>query len=382
MTSIKIICRRYSPGEAWTNRMLCYAKGLVESGYRVELCFLISDRFRNDFIFPIKDVIINNLWERDSWLCQKIRGLSYLININKVKNLVNQDDIVLMFDAGGLYVNQVRRSKKNCHIICEITEHPDIIFYRYRPHNCAVKHVLNKLKKTDCIFTITHSIKDYLIKNGIEKDRIRVVSIFVDFSRFSQLEKTSHNNSIAYCGTLGFKKDGVDLLIKAFAIFIKNHPDYHLSLYGRGENDSTITKLKDLCVELSIQDHVVFHGYTKYEEMPQALVNASILALSRPRNVQNTYGFPTKLGEYLATGNPVVVTSVGEIPLFIKDGINGFLSEPGNVYSFAEKLSQVADNYEEAKKVGQLGYEAALKFFSYSFVSSVFNELIKTWSDR
>ena len=50
-----------------------------------------------------------------------------------------------------------------------------------------------------------------------------------------------------------------------------------------------------------------FTGRTSPEVMPQILTDASILALARPNNVQSQNGFPTKLGEYLATGNPVAI---------------------------------------------------------------------------
>ena len=93
-----------------------------------------------------------------------------------------------------------------------------------------------------------------------------------------------------------------------------------------------------------------------------------MLALARPDRLQAQNGFPTKLGEYLATGKPVVVTRVGEIPLFIKHGENGYLADP-TPESFSKQLSWVADNYEQAKKTGQNGKKLAENEFSY-FVQS------------
>lgn len=90
--------------------------------------------------------------------------------------------------------------------------------------------------------------------------------------------------------------------------------------------------------QLGVQDAVIFTGKVAAEELPNYLVNASILALSRPDSLQARNGFPTKLGEYLATGNPVLVTNVGEIPLFIKHGENGFIAEESNVDDFAKNL--------------------------------------------
>ena len=120
----------------------------------------------------------------------------------------------------------------------------------------------------------------------------------------------------------------------------------------------------------------MFTGQILPSAMPQMLVDAKILALARPNNLQAQNGFPTKLGEYLSTANPVVVTSVGEIPLFIKDGVNGFLAEPDSPKSFADKLIWVADHYEEACRVAARGRKLAENEFSYKTQSKVLYDLM------
>jgi len=67
------------------------------------------------------------------------------------------------------------------------------------------------------------------------------------------------------------------------------------------------------------------------------LLFAKILALARPKSKVADAGFPSKLTEYLSTGNPVVVTRVGEIPYYLKDNVHAFLTEPDSVNSFAER---------------------------------------------
>ena len=125
-----------------------------------------------------------------------------------------------------------------------------------------------------------------------------------------------------------------------------------------------------MATQLGVTDRVVFTGAVSPSDMPQLLYNAAILALARPNNLQAQNGFPTKLGEYLATGNPVVVTRVGEIPLFIKDMENGFLADP-NPKSIEEKLSWVANNYEKALRIGRRGRELAFSEFSYAKQSEI-----------
>jgi glycosyltransferase involved in cell wall biosynthesis len=111
--------------------------------------------------------------------------------------------------------------------------------------------------------------------------------------------------------------------------------------------------------------------------MPKILMGAQMLALSRPNNTQSQYGFPTKLGEYLATGKPVVVTKVGEIPLFLHDGENAFMANPDDVNDFANKLIEVARDYPVALKVAQKGKELAYTEFSSKVQSEMLLDFIR-----
>ena len=110
--------------------------------------------------------------------------------------------------------------------------------------------------------------------------------------------------------------------------------------------------------------------------MPVILCNAKILVVSKPDTEQNSGNFPIKIGEYLATGVPVVVTCVGEIPLFIKDGESGFLAEPGNAVSFAKKMEEALANPDRSKTIGQNGKKIAEKMFDYKIQSAIMADYI------
>lgn len=81
--------------------------------------------------------------------------------------------------------------------------------------------------------------------------------------------------------------------------------------------------------------------------------------------MQSESGFPTKLGEYLMSRTPVVVTDTGEISKFLYDNRNAFVCEAGNANKFAEKVISALTNYEQAKIVGLEGRKTALEHFSY-----------------
>ena len=195
------------------------------------------------------------------------------------------------------------------------------------------------------------------------KGKIIHIPMTVDLSRFdqSQLKHAAiselPSSYIAYCGSLSNKKDGIDILIKSFSAFHKHFPQYHLCLAGANHPD--VEGQNQLIDSLGVRDFVHYLGVIHQSDIPSFLCNASILALARPKSHQAEGGFPTKLGEYLATGNPVCVTKTGEIADYLQDGINAFLAEPDDIKSFTDALCRVASDMNNAEDVGKKGRNVA-----------------------
>lgn len=116
--------------------------------------------------------------------------------------------------------------------------------------------------------------------------------------------------------------------------------------------------------------------------MPQILKNAAVLALDRPDSLQAQCGFPTKLGEYLLTENPVVVTKVGDIPLFLKDGETALIAEERDPQDFSSKLIWALQNPEEASKIGKAGALVAMREFNYLNETKNYRRYKKTIVNR
>ena len=55
-------------------------------------------------------------------------------------------------------------------------------------------------------------------------------------------------------------------------------------------------------------------------------------------------GLPVTLLEYGLQKKAVVVTNVGEIPLLIEDGVNGFLVEAGSIQIFYDSVVKLIEN--------------------------------------
>ena len=113
-----------------------------------------------------------------------------------------------------------------------------------------------------------------------------------------------------------------------------------------------------------ISDNVIFLGAVSPNEMPNLLSNAEMLLLTRPNNKQAHYGFPTKLGEYLLSKRPVVVSRVGDIDAFLIDGVNAKLVQPDNIAEIANKMIWISNNPAESNTLGIKGHECAISNFN------------------
>jgi glycosyltransferase involved in cell wall biosynthesis len=201
--------------------------------------------------------------------------------------------------------------------------------------------------------------------------------ILVDMSRFEKVSTTSKEKYIAYCGSPSGDKDGVPILIESFAKIAPLYPDMRLVIVGDYASQPEKEKMLKKIRNLGVADKVEITGRKTPDKVPAYLCGASILALARPDNVQAQYGFPTKLGEYLATGNPVVVTCVGEVCRYLQDGHSAYIAQPGSVESFAQKMIEVLSDQKKAVRIGLEGKKVAQEHFSLQGQSIRFGEFIK-----
>jgi glycosyltransferase involved in cell wall biosynthesis len=196
------------------------------------------------------------------------------------------------------------------------------------------------------------------------KNRIFQIPILVDMDRFKNIEKKNHEGKvITYIGFMGDNKDGIEDLIDAMALVKETNKNTHLNLVGSAP-DEEMNRLKTKVKNLSLCDTISFLGKKTTEEIPSILFNSDLLVLARPDNKQSKAGFPTKLGEYLACANPVVITITGEIPKYLKNNESAYLSKPGNIGEFAQKIDYALSD-ENAKEIGKKGYDVANKSFNY-----------------
>jgi len=233
-------------------------------------------------------------------------------------------------------------------------------------------YVNSVYKLFDGMVIMTYPLLDYFEGKTKSACKKIVVPMTVEAERFENVKKIDQDPYIGYCGYIGGNKDGVENLIRSFGIVSKKYPRLKLLLIGPAK-EKDFQKLEEIVMNEDIKN-VIFNGPVSRDEMPSLLVNAKILALARPSSLQSTGGFPTKLGEYLSTGNPTIVTAVGDIPRYLTHKKDIYMVKPDDIELFAVTITEMLDNYDEAKMIAKEGKRHVHETFSYKVQSEKMHE--------
>ncbi len=166
---------------------------------------------------------------------------------------------------------------------------------------------------------------------------------------------------IGYMG--GFShKDGIDGILRSFLRLHGEMPRLRLSLIGFSPN---LWRIRQWLARYGLPEAVDFHINVPYRSLPEVLGACDTLVMNRIDIPASHYGFPTKVGEYLATGVPVIATRVSDLPRYLTHGEDVFFIPPDDTDALADALRRRYARYEDFQEIGRRGRESGLRHFHY-----------------
>lgn len=195
--------------------------------------------------------------------------------------------------------------------------------------------LLDTLDRATAVIAVAKPLADAVLEAGVRAEKVHVIENGVDSSLFQPRDRKLARREIGApvegalvlaVGSLVPVK-GFDLLLRAFAP-LRDHARLWIVGEGTGRSD-----LESLAVALGIHDRVTFVGAVPQERLPAYYAAADTLCLS-----SRNEGCPNVVLESLATGTPVVATSVGHIPSLVREGANGRLVTPEDVSALTRGL--------------------------------------------
>jgi len=379
-------------GGAAVNRMIDYLHGLHKQGSEVCVHCIKPTEGKKDVRNKPSDVFKNIHYEYTSGTSVKpkhslariwcnIKGLTNSIKeLHKSHKETKIDFLFLgVNNLTFSFIYYVICKRKGIKLIHERSEFPFIT------NNNSLLFKINLFlylqitcKLFDGFIVITDNLANYFKKYISTKTVLYKLPILVEPERFAITSYTEekYGKYFAYCGSMSGNKDGLPILIDSFYRVSSKHDDVKLLLIGSTQFNG-FSKLKEKVQDLGLNDRIIFTGLKSRDELPELLSGSIGLCLSRPSSKQAEGGFPTKLGEYLATGKPVVVTKVGEIPDYLIDMENAYLCNPDSSEEFANKLDMLLTDRVKAKEIGINGQKLAFDDFNYEVQTQKLYDFLK-----
>ena len=324
----------FSYGSASSNRLLAYANSAAELGYDVEIVAFLRLDLNN--CQPRNGVTIRGLrpCKVESKVLSKL--LSFFTTIWFLLADVKKEDRLLLYGAAEYLPFLVWFRRKQTYF--EVTECPDL----FKPRTYPWRYYKRLWKQLNGVFVISGNLKQYFVDYGVSPDKVHVINMIVDPKRFEGVQRNPKAEKyIAYCGNVNKdSKDGVGDLIASFVRYHEKYSDRKLYIIGPIVSQEQKQEYEEYLRLSKALDSVVFTDSVSPTTIPQYFVDAEMLVLARPDNIQAKYGFPTKLGEYLLSGRPVVLTDVGNITDFLKDGVSAFIAKPGDIDCISDKMME------------------------------------------
>jgi glycosyltransferase involved in cell wall biosynthesis len=374
----------FPEGLAPTNRVIYHAKGLRANGIETKIFITLpTENWRNVKNINTRGEILGIPYE---YVWKETKRSKYFIG-RRIHDLLSplrtafkirkeKYEAALLISFCSYYVITVLKFfcfLFDIKLIAERTELPKT--------EKGILQIKNQIM-VRCVFknlygflAISESLQKYYSRLVSRNCPVVLVPVIIDVSDIYD-SSVNRTKNLVYTGPLLQKKDGIITIIQAFKKVADDFPETNLILTG--DIDYSTDKERILNeLEGKYKDRIIMKGFLTREDMIKLINSAAGLLLAKPSSEQANTCFPTKLGEYLSTGNPIVVTSTGEIPLYLEDMVSAYIAEPDSVESFTMKLVQLLSDPEKASEIGKTGKNVALKSFKYKETSKRVISLIE-----
>ncbi len=203
--------------------------------------------------------------------------------------------------------------------------------------------------RADRVLVNALCIRDLVIREGVEPDRVAVVRNGVDLEELDRLAREAldprlpEGEWITCIANMHHPVKGQTELLLAFREVLREHPRARLALIGDGVRRPLLERLAG---QVGVAARVHFLGFRR--DAP-AILARSALAVS----ASHAEGISNAILE--AMRRAVVATAAGGTPEIVREGVNGFLVPPGAPAALARRISDVLARPELARRMGVRG---------------------------
>ncbi len=281
------------------------------------------------------------------------------------------DLIHAQFGTQGLFavsLSQVLSSK--CKLVTSIRGYDVTVFLKKHP---GIYHKL--FREGDLFLPVCEFLKDRLIQEGCEVEKIVVHYSGIDCSKFEYVQRERAPGELIKVLTIArlIEKKGVVFAIDAVSRLLSKGEKIEYRIVGDGvlrEN------LQQLIESMGIEQQVKLLGSKSHEEVKILSEESHVLvAPSLTAESGDQEGIPNAIKEAMASGLPVISTFHSGIPELVTDGVSGLLVPERDAASLADALAYLINHPEICKEMGQAGRRQVEQKFDTHSLNKELEEL-------
>ncbi|MEO1414005.1 MAG: glycosyltransferase [Bacteroidota bacterium] len=218
------------------------------------------------------------------------------------------------------------------------------------------------LRWSDGILPISDLLIKEIEEHVPEKPYLKV-PVLCDFDKFNVPKKEKVDPYLLFCGSANYAEVIHFILDSYERLEFNGDPTYlYLLIGGKAEEKE---KIQARIAGMERAQYIKWFSRIPYEDLIDLYVNAQGLLIPLRNTPQDRARFPHKIGEYLAAGNPVVTTHIGEIKNYFVNGETAYVADDYDVALYVAEMKKIIDDLAKAKAVGDKGHQMGLENFDY-----------------
>lgn len=220
--------------------------------------------------------------------------------------------------------------------------------------------------KMNNILAISSLLEEFYKKCGCNTITIPTIIDPEEYRTISASTPADANTvKIAYAGSPA-KKDYILNAVYAVGLLTdEERKRLELHLYGPKVEQLIALGVSEAYLE-EYKSCIICHGRIPYEQVKEKVVAADYTVLLRPNRRYANAGFPTKVGESMACGTPVIANHTSDLHRYILDGKTGIVCKDESAQSCAAAFRRALALSEMEKNDMRLNaLQMAQNYFDY-----------------
>ena len=216
-------------------------------------------------------------------------------------------------------------------------------------------------RMVDGALPISQFLFEFIGKVAPETPKLKI-PVLCDMEKFQMEIAPDESDYFLFCGAAGYL-EVISFVLSAFDL-VHSEKEISLVLICHG-NPEEMNSLHTEIRKMKKQTLVKIYTRLPYDKLVGLYKGAIALLIPLRPSIQDKARFPHKIGEYAASGRPIITTANGEVPYYFVDMKTALIAKNYDKVEFAEKMEYAIQFPEKMNKIGIAAKTLAEQKFSY-----------------